>query len=127
MSRISTILIASVLVAGSAHAQPTAGESRPEAARDEVNRAVALLERLDTTLITLDFQERPLAAVIESIGDLAALPLQVDWQALDMIGVGRSDRPFANAVSATNLRAASPSGRAARASGFRSPRDLCRQ
>lgn len=64
-------------------------DAGPDPAAAELERAIALLEALDTTAITIDADEETLESVLERIGE--QIPLQVDWQALDMIAVSRDD------------------------------------
>ncbi len=94
MSMSSMVVVASVILAPA----------------DELERAIALLDALDTTLITINADEEPLAAVLERIGE--QVPLQVDWPALDLIAVSRDDpvkleldlAPLATALAAVCLQ-----------------------
>lgn len=83
-----TGLVAFALTAGFTfhHALPVTTPS------DEVDDCLALLERLDASLTTVNFRETPLAQVIDELSARFPAPLRVDWPALIRLGVHTDDR-----------------------------------
>lgn len=62
------------------------------ASGDEVDDCLALLERLDASLTTVNFRETPLAQVIDDLNTRFPAPVRVDWPALIRLGVHTDDR-----------------------------------
>ena len=59
--------------------------------RSEVDRALALLDRLDAVKLTVDLEDEPLETVVAHLVGLVPVPVEADWGALEMLSIDRRD------------------------------------
>ena len=84
----------------------------PALAADELDRCVELWERLDREVLTADYEAQPLEEVVEELSRQLAVPLRVDWEALDELALHGGSMAtlrveFAHATSALRALAQS--------------------
>jgi hypothetical protein len=84
----------------------------PAAAADELERCIELWERLDREVITANYDGDPLEQVVDELSHQLAIPLRVDWKALDELALHRGSEvtlrvEFAHATSALRALAQS--------------------
>jgi hypothetical protein len=69
----------------------TAGAVASAASADELEDAIALIERLESESASVDFDDLPIARVIDELGARTPVPVRADWTALERIGVSPRD------------------------------------
>ncbi len=82
----------------------------PYSPRD-LEQSLAVLDHLDEMLISVDYLEEPLIAVVDDLSSQAPIPLRADWPALERLFVGERDEitlrlesvPFSTALAALTM------------------------
>ncbi|MHC5003737.1 MAG: hypothetical protein ACYTJ0_11495, partial [Planctomycetota bacterium] len=98
MRELPAVVFALLLVPGPARA-------------DELEEAMAVLDRLEQTPVEVDYADRPLEEIVEDLAARSGLPVRGDWPALWRLGVRPTDRvdyrlargPAARAISGLML------------------------
>lgn len=93
-TRLAALFVSVTLAAAAASQARGQGDDPAPPADHPVDRAVQVLEQLDTSLVSIDYAGLPLEHVLVDLGRQMSVPLHADWLSLELLGIKR-DTPIA--------------------------------
>jgi len=93
-TRLAALFVSMTLAAAAASQTRGQADSPAQPADHPVDRAVQVLEQLDTNLVSIDYAGLPLEHVLVDLGRQMPVPLHADWLSLELLGIKR-DTPIA--------------------------------